>query len=218
MENIVVNDNLRILNSKIPVTGIFEFHNSIFEINSYDYLNITNNKYGDLYISDMYGNFISKTNIRSTAIIFDDFGLLDYSSDEDEKQKQKIMDDFEQQILDFAKIIYKKAEVLSLQYQKEKIKEYPQLKALPSNAVLLSEYFDGKKVIRSYNLWNDEKKILYQFITENGGEPLYTRGVYNASWNFRDFWKAINNGINTYAGAKYKSKHQDKMYSRDRIF
>lgn len=217
--------DLKFLSYKIPVTGYFEFNNYNYELTQQSRLYIEQEKYGNIYISGLETGFININDVRDIiASLYDDYGLLDVNATDNNKRikerekNEKIMDEIKQQIVVFAKIIYYKAKSLEQKYQKEQIQSIPQKYVLSMNAILLSEYFDGKTVIRAYNEWDDNKKILYQFITKNGGEPLYTRGAYRASYNFSSFWKVVNIGINTYAGAKYKSKHGDKMYSRDRIF
>ena len=96
---------------------------------------------------------------------------------------------------------------------------YPQTSKIPSGSILLGySLIDGSKLIRAYNLWDDGEKKLHQFITKNGGEPLYTRIVYAASANFSNFWKVLHEGVLTDTGKKYTNKHGEKYYSREKVF
>ena len=97
-------------------------------------------------------------------------------------------------------------------------KQYPQKTKVPEGSILLGYSKLYGYLIRAYNYWDDQKRVLKQFITKDGGEPLYTRIVYAASSNFVDFWRVLNSGVLTPAGKKYVERHSDKYYSRERVF
>lgn len=99
-----------------------------------------------------------------------------------------------------------------------KAKAIPQDEKLPYDATLLGVAYINEKLIRAYNEWDNEKKILYQFVTCNGGKPEYTRNFQNATQNFTRFWNVLNHGALTQAGQKYMMRHSEKRYARERVY
>ena len=99
-----------------------------------------------------------------------------------------------------------------------KAKAIPQTEKVPFGATLLGVAYLNEKLIRAYNEWDNEKKILYQFVTCNGGKPEYTRNFQNATQNFTRFWNVLNHGALTQAGQKYMMRHSEKRYARERVY
>ena len=131
-----------------------------------------------------------------------------------EKYSEEFTSLIEREAKEYLKTLDKEYKFNSL----SKAKEIPQDEKLPYDATLLGVAYINEKLIRAYNEWDNEKKILYQFVTCNGGKPEYTRNFQNATQNFTRFWNTLNHGALTQVGQKYMMRHSEKRYARERVY